>query len=45
VLGRGSDKLIDGNDVQMALWLAVQQLTEQNKKLQERIDALEQHQQ
>jgi endosialidase-like protein len=42
VFGRGSDKVIDGNEVQMALWMAVQQLTEQNKKLQERLDTLEQ---
>jgi hypothetical protein len=41
IFGRGSDKLIDGNEVQMALWLAVQQLTEQNKQLQERLNALE----
>lgn len=48
VLGRGSDKLIDGHDVQMALWMAVQQLAEQNKQmraqneeLQERLTALE----
>lgn len=45
VLGRGSDKVIDGNEVQMTLWMAVQQLTEQNKQLQERLDALEQKQQ
>ncbi|HYC88859.1 MAG TPA: tail fiber domain-containing protein [Thermoanaerobaculia bacterium] len=45
VFGRGSDKVIDGNEVQMALWMAVQQLTEQNKQLQERLDALEQQKQ
>jgi hypothetical protein len=45
VLGRGSDKVIDGNEVQMALWMAVQQLTEQNKQLQQRLDALEQQKQ
>jgi hypothetical protein len=42
VFERGSDKVIDGNEVQMALWLAVQQLTAQNKALQERLTALEQ---
>jgi DNA anti-recombination protein RmuC len=33
VFGRGSDKLINGQEVEMALWLAVQQLTAQNKEL------------
>jgi hypothetical protein len=41
VLGRGDDKHIDGQDVQMALWLAVQQLTAQNKELKERLTTLE----
>jgi hypothetical protein len=41
VFGRGDDKHIDGQDVQMALWLAVQQLTEQNKALKERLATLE----
>ena len=41
VFGRGDDKHIDGQDVQMALWLAVQQLTAQNKHLQERLTTLE----
>lgn len=41
VFGRGSDKVIDGNEVQMALWLAVQQLTAQNKELLERLNTLE----
>jgi hypothetical protein len=45
VFERGSNKVIDGTEVQMALWLAVQQLTEQNKLLQERLDALEQQKQ
>ena len=45
VFGRGDEKYIDGNDVQMALWMAVQQLTEQNKALQQRLDQLEQKQQ
>jgi hypothetical protein len=45
ILGRGSDKVIDGNEVQMTLWMAVQQLTEQNKQLQERLNALEQQKQ
>jgi hypothetical protein len=33
IFGRGSDKLLNGQDVEMALWLAVQQLTTQNKEL------------
>lgn len=41
VFGRGSDKFIDGGEVQTALWLAVQQLTAQNKALTERLAALE----
>jgi hypothetical protein len=41
VFHRGDDKHIDGQDVQMALWLAVQQLTAQNKQLTERINSLE----
>ncbi|HYU26013.1 MAG TPA: tail fiber domain-containing protein, partial [Thermoanaerobaculia bacterium] len=41
VFGRGDDKHIDGQDVQMALWLAVQQLTEKNKELTDRLATLE----
>jgi hypothetical protein len=41
VFHRGDDKHIDGQDVEMALWLAVQQLTAQNKQLTDRIDTLE----
>lgn len=41
VLGRGDDKHINGQDVEMALWLAVQQLTAQNKQLTDRINSLE----
>lgn len=41
VFGRGDEKYINGGDVQVALWLAVQQLTAQNKALSERIDALD----
>lgn len=33
IFQRGSDKLLDGQEVEMALWLAVQELTAQNKKL------------
>ena len=42
VFGRGDDKHIDGQDVQMALWLAVQKLTAENKELKDRLDKLEQ---
>ncbi len=41
IFARGSDKYIDGQDIQMALWLAVQQLTAQNKELKDRLNALE----
>jgi hypothetical protein len=41
VFERGNEKYIDGQDVQMALWLAVQKLTEQNKELKDRLNALE----
>src|SRR5882724_7545589 len=33
VLGHGSDKLINGQEVEMTLWLAVQELTTRNKEL------------
>jgi hypothetical protein len=45
VLGRGDDKHIDGQDVQMALWMAVQKLTAENKALTERLAKLEAAQQ
>jgi hypothetical protein len=41
VFGRGDDKHIDGQDVQMALWMAVQKLTAENKALTERLAKLE----
>src|SRR5262249_39065263 len=41
IFGRGDDKHVNGKEVQMALWLAVQQLTAQNKELKERLSALE----
>jgi hypothetical protein len=41
VLDRGDEKYIDGQDVQMALWLAVQKLTAQNKELSDRLATLE----
>ena len=44
VLGRGDEKHIDGQDVQMALWLAVQQLTAENKDLKDRLAKIEQKQ-
>jgi LysM repeat protein len=45
VLGRGDDKHIDGQDVQMALWMAVQKLSAENKALTERLNKLEATQQ
>jgi endosialidase-like protein len=41
VFGRGDDKHIDGQDVQMALWIAVQKLTAENKALTDRLSKLE----
>ncbi len=41
VLGRGDEKYINGGEVQVALWLAVQQLTAQNKALTERLNAVD----
>jgi hypothetical protein len=41
VFGRGDEKYIDGGDVQLALWLAVQRLTAVNQELTERLTALE----
>jgi hypothetical protein len=41
IFGRGSDKLLDSGEVQMALWLAIQELTARNKELLERLSALE----
>jgi hypothetical protein len=45
VLGRGDDKHIDGQDVQMALWMAVQKLTAENKALTDRLAKVEAAQQ
>jgi len=41
IFGRGDDRLLDGNEVQMALWLAVKELTARNKELTERLSQLE----
>ena len=41
VFARGDDKHIDGQDVQMALWMAVQKLTAENKALTDRLAKLE----
>ena len=41
VFNRGDEKFINGNEVQMALWLAVQELSARNKELTERLNALE----
>lgn len=50
VFGRGSDKLIEGGEVEMALWLAVQRLTQSNQELaarnadlEKRLAAIEAH--
>lgn len=41
VFERGSDKMLSGHDVQMALWLAVQELTRQNRELNQKLNELE----
>lgn len=41
VFGRGDEKYIDGNEVQMALWLAVKELAAENKELTSRLKELE----
>jgi len=41
IFARGSEKYIDGNEVQMALWLAVRKLTADKMELMARIEALE----
>jgi hypothetical protein len=41
VFERGNEKYIDGSEVQIALWMAVQKLTEQNKVLTDRLSTLE----
>jgi len=41
VFKRGDEKYIDGTEVQVALWLAVQQLTERNQELTDRLASLE----
>jgi len=41
VFRRGSDKLINGQEVEMALWLAVRELAAQNKDLSKRLAELE----
>ncbi|MGH9362709.1 MAG: tail fiber domain-containing protein [Thermoanaerobaculia bacterium] len=41
IFGRGSDKYLSGDEVQMALWLAVKELSAENKELTDRLAALE----
>ena len=41
IFARGDDKHIDGQEVQMALWMAVQKLTAENKALTERLAKIE----
>ncbi len=41
VLGTGNGKTINGQDIDMALWLAVQELIRENKVLRERVGKLE----
>ena len=41
ILGRGSDKEINGQEVQMVLWMAVQELHAENTELRARLDRIE----
>jgi len=41
IFERGDDKHINGQEVEMALWMAVQKLTAQNKELTDRLATLE----
>ena len=41
IFERGSDKELNGNEFQMALWLAVQELKQENDGLRKRIEVLE----
>jgi hypothetical protein len=41
VFNRGSDKMLNGQEVEMALWLAVKELTKQNEALTKRLADLE----
>ena len=41
IFGRGSDKVINGQETDMALWLAVQKLIQRNNELIGRVDDLE----
>lgn len=41
VFGRGSDKLIEGGEIEMALWLAVQHLSQLNQELTSRNEEVE----
>jgi len=40
VFERGSDAELNGQEVQLAMWLAIQQLIEQNRELREEVDQL-----
>jgi len=40
IFNRGSDKELSGHDMQLALWMAVQELIDQNKQLRQEVDEL-----
>ena len=40
IFGRGSDKTISGDEIQLALWLAIQELSAQNKELRHELAEL-----
>ena len=41
IFGRGSDKMLSGQEIQMAMWLAIKELSANNRELAERIAELE----
>jgi len=41
IFERGSDKQLSGQEIQMALWLAVQELKTENDELRQRLELLE----
>lgn len=43
IFGRGSDKTINGEEIQLALWLAIQELSAQNEALLRKVEELSQH--
>lgn len=42
VFGRGSDKMLSGHEVQLAMWLAIQELAADNDRLERELEELKQ---